>query len=193
MNINEAEEAKKRGAALQSQPLSEEDEALLDGEGGSPKEDEPQKKAPEPGEAREVDGMPAWVVVPPGFKFPKKGRMVWFVRFKAELTDTPDKGDRQAILTALTEADEKVARKRAIGDSGKVMQELSKQMIRAIDGELVDWTGKSGPGNPNMLFRDVGYVYRQELQNIFIKSHQFTPEQREDFFMNCFSVMTVAG
>ena len=86
-----------------------------------------------------------------------------------------------------------MARKRAIGDAAKTMAELSKQMIRAIDGEPVDWTGMSGPGNPNMFFKEIGYISRQELQSIFIKSHQFTPEQRDDFFMSCFAVMTVGG
>jgi hypothetical protein len=51
----------------------------------------------------------------------------------------------------------------------------------------------SGAGNPNTFFKEIGYIARQELQSIFIKSHQFTPEQRDDFFMNCFAVMSVGG
>lgn len=205
MNINEATDAKRRGASkdLPSQQLTPEDEAALDADGeatpahakGLPSDEESAQamREREDLEPPQTEGVPAWVVVPTNFRWPKKTKQVYFVRFRAELTETPEKGERQAILFGLNEADEKIARKRAAGDRDKTIPELTKQMLRAVDGESVDWMAKFGKGNPVTFWKEIGYVARQQLQAIFLKTHQFTPEQQSDFFTNCVAVMSVGG
>ena len=89
--------------------------------------------------------LPEWMKIPAGLKFPT-GRVVSFIRFKAEWTDTPGKGDRTCAMWNLNGADEKLAYSRTRGDSMKLVTELSKQTIRVVRRAQVEldrrWSGQ---------------------------------------------------
>ena len=170
---------------VQAMNATDADEAALDAGEDPPEEDAG-------GSEEDSSDIPEWVEMPPGFKMPV-GRRVVFVKILAGMTDNPSKGDRQCILWNLTEADEKLAIKRTRGEGIRVMDEFSKQMIRAIDGKAVDWTGNAGPRSPNTFWNDIGGKYRQQLKNIYAKNHSMDTAEMVDFFSNCFAVRTVAG
>lgn len=136
-------------------------------------------------------GAPPWVKIPEGFKFPR-GRQVAFIRFRAAWTDTPDKGERQCILWALTDADEKVALSRAMGDVNRAANELAKQMVRGIDGYVADWSGNEGSGNIDRWWTEIGGRCRGMLVRIFTQLHVLNDEERKDFFESCI-VLRTAG
>lgn len=137
-----------------------------------------------------VNGIPDWVIIPQGFKMPTGGRTVSFIKFRAEWTDTPGKGDRQCIIWNLNGADEKLAIARSRGDHMRLMAELTKQMVRAVDGHKVNWSGKGGPGNVDLWYDAIGAKCRQIIQNHYVKTHALTEEERTDFFENCIAVRT---
>lgn len=134
-------------------------------------------------------GAPPWVKIPEGFKFPR-GRQIAFVRFRAEWTDTPEAGERQAILWALTDADEKIALSRAMGDVNRAAGELAKQMVRAIDGYVSDWTGANGPANIDQWWNAIGGRCRGMLIRIFTQLHVLNEDERKDFFEHCIALRT---
>lgn len=115
------------------------------------------------------------------------------MRFRAEWTDAPQKGDRVMVLWSLTEAEEKLAYKRSGDDTRSTIAELSKQSIRAIDGCKADWTRASVPGAVHILWNDLGTRCRQQIMNWYLKSHTLTSEQQQDFFVNCFAVRSAVG
>lgn len=175
----------------EEQPLTLEAEPEPEPEGIGTPEDEAAAAAPakrffEIPDAR-AGGAPPWAKIPAGFKFPR-GRQVAFLRFRAEWTDTPWKGDRQAIVWTLTDADEKVALGRATGDVNRAASELSKQMLRAIDGHEVDWGGTPGPGNVDRWWTEIGGKCRQILVRVYTQLHVLSEEERADFFENCIEV-----
>lgn len=137
----------------------------------------------------EVTTIPEWVKLPPDAKLPE-GRHVVYVLFRPEMTDTPKKGERQCVMWNLTEADEKLAIKRTRGDGIRMIDELTKQMIRVVDGVKADWTGVTGPGSVTQFWDDIGGKCRQQLKNIYSKNHTFSAEEAIDFFTNCIAVRT---
>jgi hypothetical protein len=137
--------------------------------------------------------IPEWVKVPPGLKLPGGGRQVTYVMFRAAWTDCPEKGDRQAILWNLTEADEKFALKRTRGESLRTIDELAKQYIRVVDGVKSNWAGTSGPGSVETFWNDIGAKCRQQLKNLYAKTHMFSADEAVDFFTNCVTVRTVSS
>lgn len=148
---------------------------------------------PEIGEGS--DELPDWVKVPSGegFRFPKNKR-VFFIRIKAEWCDAINKGDRVVICWTLTDAEENMAVKRALGDSTRTYKEMSKLMIRAIDGAKTDWSGNPGPGNIARFWDEIGPVGRNLLINVFHKTHGPKASDIFDFFRSCFvSRSAVAG
>jgi hypothetical protein len=142
--------------------------------------------------APNVEEIPGWVQVPPDLVYPKGGRQVTYVLFKAAWTDVPEKGDRHCVLWNLNEADEKLALKRTRGEALRTIDELAKQMVRCIDGHKSDWTGGFGPGNVDLFWNDIGAKCRQQLKNLYAKTHMFNTEDSIDFFTNCIAVRTVA-
>ena len=133
---------------------------------------------------------PAWVVLPSDLTLPP-GKLVGFMRFRANLTDVAGKGDRHCILWNLSSADEKLALKRTRGDAMRTVQEMAKQMIRSIDGFRVDWTGAFGVGNVDKFWDEIGSRYRQQLVNYYIKTHSLGQAEQADFFANCIAIRTV--
>jgi hypothetical protein len=133
---------------------------------------------------------PAWAVIPDGLKVPQ-GWQLWFVQFRAKLTSTPGKGDRHCVLWNLSEADEKLAAKRAKGDPMRIIDECAKQMIRAVDGAIADWSGNwASPGSIDTFWREIGGKARHKLKELYLKNHTMTTEETADFFENCVAVRT---
>jgi len=177
-------------AVDEEQPLALEDEtypATNDDLSPPAEEPAPRQFAPLP-DARS-GGAPKWATVPPNLKFPR-GRQVAFIRFKAEWTDAPHRGDRQCIVWGLTDIDEKVALGRAIGDPNRAANELAKQMIRSVDGHVVDWSGDPGPGNIDQWWREVGGKCRQMLIRIYTQLHVLSEDDRRTFFESCIELRT---
>lgn len=135
--------------------------------------------------------IPSWVKLPPNFKT-KPGRTLYFVRFRAEWTDAAHKGERQCILWNLTDTDEKFAYKRMRGDAARVLDELTKGMIRVVDGEFVDWS-RGHSSNVERFWAEIGSKCRKQLNAIYSKSHSLTDKERADFFGNCLVVASSAG
>jgi len=136
--------------------------------------------------------VPDWAIVPPTVTLPK-GRIVFYIRFRPEWTDVPGKGERQCILWNLTEADEKLAIKRTRGEALRTIDELTKQMIRVVDGVKSDWTGVTGAGSVSNFWTEIGGKCRQLLKNIYLKNHSLAPEETADFFGHCIAAKTVDG
>ena len=131
-----------------------------------------------------VGGAPAWAKIPSDLKFPR-GRQVAFLRFRQEWTDTPASGERQCIVWSLTDADEKMALSRAMGDAARAASELTKQMLRSVDGFVADWSGAPSPANIDTWWRDIGARCRQMLIRIYTQLHVLSEDERKDFFENC--------
>jgi len=149
-------------------------------------------KDPPAGEAPpQRQDIPAWVKTPPGFVYPR-GRVVSFVRFRADWTDIPSKGERQCVIWYLTSNDEKVAIARTRGDSLRTLAENTKQMVRVIDGRPVDKSGKPGAGNIDGWWNEIGAKCRQQLMSWYLKTHALSAEERVDFFVHCVAVRTLA-
>jgi len=153
-------------------------------------------------ESEETDddlAMPEWVDFPEDLKAPP-GRQVLFVRFKAEWTQDATKGDRHCILWSLSTSDEQFAMKRSQGIHARFMPESTKQMIRAFDGKIVDWTGASkktlmlkGRSSVDQFWEEIGPKCRQQLTNLYVKLHHMNAEDEADFFLSCFAVRSAVG
>lgn len=160
-----------------------------------PKAEESKAEEKEAGPLRmpaPADDLPDWVVMPEKLKVPR-GRQVFFLRFPAEMTHAGWKGDRQCIIWTLSDADEKVAHKRCGGDGNRVSVELTKQMIRAIDGVVADWGAAKGtPGSIDEFWREVGPKGRELLMRVYVRTHH--PDEREvrDFFEHCIAARTAS-
>lgn len=174
---------------------------------GAPDAPDPlEAKAANPGLANDI---PPWVVIPPGMRFPKN-RQVGFIRFPSKWTTAHEKGlvhageeavpseyagarYRQVILWSLTIADEKLARVAAKGDALATYPEMSKRMIRAIDGHLVDWsTGdvEVNEGHVPSFWEEIGPACRDMLVSHYHSTHRLTGDQLKHFFLCCVAVRT---
>lgn len=139
--------------------------------------------------APERGGAPDWVRMPAGLKIPRGARVV-FMKFKAEWTAAPELGERQIICWPISVGDKKLALGRAIGDGSRVLEELTKSMIRAIDGQLVSWDGASTAGNVDLFWQQVGEKIRVMLVQIYLQLHTLNDAETVDFFSNCVAVRT---
>lgn len=159
-------------------------------------EDERYEPAPMFNEPEQSNSeIPSWVVMPPDLKLPS-GRVVAYMLFKAEWTDTPNRGDRHCLLWPLTSRDETIALKRTRGDSQRTLAEMAKQMIRAVDGKTADWglAKANGAAVPNveMFWNDIGAKCRQQITNYYLRTHSMTNEEAASFFGQCLHIRTVA-
>ena len=135
-------------------------------------------------------GIPSWVKVPPNLVFPD-GWQVWFIQFRAEMTNVRRNGDRQAILWALSETDEKRAARRANGIAVRLVDECAKAMIRVIDGRVANWMKKTGPDSVELFWDEIGGKCRHQLKNIYLQSHTMDAKENARFFDECVAVRTV--
>ncbi len=121
------------------------------------------------------------------FRFPR-GRPIMFVRLRAEWTDMPTEGDRLLICWPISYGDQQFAIRRAKGDPNVVTDELTKQMIRAIDGKPVDWTG-GNKQNPDVLWQQIGQKCRYLLTRLYLQNNTLSASETRDFFERCIAVV----
>lgn len=175
------------------------------------------------------EDVPEWAAahLPAVLKIPPQRRPI-FLRFKSAWTDEPSKGvevswprfvpgqhdeagrplvvhephlTRVLVLWSLSDAEERMALKRAAGDRSGVIIESTKQMIRAVDGKPVDWTSRGwGKGkmegeayNPHRLWTELGAKCRGPLQNIYLKAHALNDGEMADFLLHGVRVTTVVA
>jgi len=152
-----------------------------------------EKNSPPPAATREepkdTESLPEWAVWPADLKIPP-GREVTFLRFRARWTAKPKGQDRQCIVWALSDADEKLAIQRARGESARSIAELTKQTVRGIDGKRTDWSQRDPSASPERFWDEIGPKGRMMLQNYYMKTHSLTQEDQLDFFENCIAVTT---
>lgn len=157
-----------------------------------PKPEEPEEPKGPPQLPAPTDALPDWVVMPEKLKVPR-GRQVFFLKFPAAMTHAGWKGDRQCIIWTLSDADEKVAHKRCGGDGNRVSVELTKQMIRAIDGVVADWGAAKGtPGSIDEFWREVGPKGRELLMRVYVRTHHPDESEVRDFFERCIAARTAS-
>jgi hypothetical protein len=140
---------------------------------------------PEP----EGDDVPDWVVIPDNMKIPR-GKRLTFVRFRANWTDSPFKGERQCVIWTLTDGEEKLANDRCAGSPTRAPAEYTKQMIRVVDGVLVDWSKTRGPGSVDEFWKEIGPKCRSMLMRMYTQLHLPSDEDINDFFQHCVAVRT---
>lgn len=122
-----------------------------------------------------VEGAPSWALVPPDLIIPR-GVEVAFMKIQGRLKEWI------IVIWELSVRDEKLARARCLGDTSRAVEESAKQMVRALNGEMV--TG----ANPIMIeefWEDIGAKYRTLLNTWFLKAHSLEQEERLSFFSNC--------
>jgi hypothetical protein len=206
-------EEQKSVPKVAEQPLEfeSEEEETDEPEGEVVEEDaEEEKKATRPMyldlPETQTGGAPPWVLIPKGMKFPK-GRQVLFIRIPGKWTDAPKMGKplpveddesllmngtggpwRQAILWSLSVGDEKLAMQRALGDGNRLAPELAKQMIRAIDGAVADWSGMPGDGQVEVFWDQIGSRGRMLLNQLFSRLHVLPGEDQKRFIESCVAV-----
>ncbi len=136
---------------------------------------------------------PNWAVIPPNdstghpFRFPR-GRSVLFIRLLKEWTDMPTSGDRQIICWPLTPGDYRFALDRAQGDGNRVNDELTKQMIRAIDGHPADW-GAGTQYSPDVFWTQIGQKCRYLLTRVYLQLNTLSAKETKTFFDSCIAVV----
>lgn len=130
-----------------------------------------------------VTGAPDWVRQPPNFTMPV-GWTIWYVRFRANQTNTPSKGDRHCILWNLSEADEKLAARRCLNNANRAVSEMTKQMIRAVDGVLAT------PEARDVFWSEIGGKGRAQLHGLYARTHMMDEKENTDFFASCIASRT---
>lgn len=133
---------------------------------------------------------PKWAKLPQGMRFPK-GIDVLFVLIKAEWTMYPGKGDRQCILWAMTDGDQKMAIGRSMGDRNRLGIEMTKQMIRSADGQTINWTGDpSATGiDVDRFWHEIGPKGRNLLDRVTTQLCVMNETEYADFFEHCIAAV----
>lgn len=90
---------------------------------------------------------------------------------------------RQCICIPLNVADKKFAIGRSQGDANRMVDELTKQMIRACDGAEADWAMGAGPHD--IFWNEIGEKCRALLTRMFNKLHILPMEETQDFLQRC--------
>lgn len=135
-------------------------------------------------------------MLPASFASPK-GKTPAFMKFPADMTETPWKGDRYCVLWTLSYADEKRAIARSGGQPGGMIPEMTQGMIRVIDGK---WTAMSGRTptaaerfeKVSVFWEEIGPGCRQVLETFYINQHNLSMEQKARFFTECVAFRSVA-
>jgi hypothetical protein len=190
------------------QAIEFEDDKAEDQEASEP--DAPEPEAPKPLQLPEPEdgGAPDWAHVPQGMRFPR-GRQFLFIRVPSKWTDTPKVGRplrvedeaavriagagalwRQMVVWSVDVGDMKHAIQRSQGDANRLSEELTKQMIRAVDGVRTDWTGNPGEGSMDVFWNQIGQKNRQLMQRVWSMLNVHTREAQVDFFESCVAVRT---
>jgi hypothetical protein len=170
--------------AFRESQMSEEERAAMGAEDG-------EDATPPVPAGKKIEGAPDWAIIPADLTLPE-GKEACFVRFRAAWTDYPSRGDRQCILWTLSDSDEKLAAKRARGDANRIIIELTKGCIRAIDGHRADWV-RPGPASVERFWNEIGAKCRSMLTNYYFKNHSLSTEEQADFFTSCIAFKRVAA
>lgn len=209
---DKSEEYEQPAPRIAERPLELEPEEEVENEG---EDDEPEKEEPEAKRAvfdipdAAPGGLPPWVLVPDGFRFPR-GKSLIFTRFKSSWTDTPWKGEpiidpktgkpyvehrpdgsekvilwRQCVCWQLSVGDKRLAIGRSMGDFQRAADEMTRQMIRIADGNRIDWTEG---GYVEVFWNEIGERCRGLLNRIFNRLHVLDVESTADFLQNCIEV-----
>lgn len=158
--------------------------------------------------------VPGWALWPAGLAVPR-GRVAYFVRFASNWTDAPGMGVEQAltpeddvawklagvtppqrwrlaIFWSLSIGDQKIALGRANGDGNRFNTELAKQMVRSIDGVIVnrDGTGSAASGNLDLWWEQLGERCRAELTRMCVRVSTLTMQERALFLGRCVAART---
>lgn len=148
--------------------------------------------------------FPSWAKVPIGLKIPA-GYTIWFIplwtRFMAKKTggeevvlrDGSRRTCRQIVLWECNLGDRRVAFKRAAGDPNRAADELTMQMIRAVDGEPVTWADMKSAAYPPRIWAEMGPKYRDLMHKLYTSAHVLSEDMLRDFFANCVEVRTAAS
>lgn len=158
-------------------------------------------------------GVPFWVILPQQpIKYPR-GRQIVFLKFRSSWTDAPWKGSpildprtgkpmverrlegdreveeiilwRQCICWTISVGDKKNAMQRSMGDQDRAIDEMTRQFIRVVDGEIVDW---GVAGAIDIFWNDLGEKCRGLIQRIFNRMHVLSPAETVDFLANCVAI-----
>ena len=132
-----------------------------------------------------TQALPEWAKMPPDLKLPR-GKVLAFMKFEPETTDAPDKGVRQAVLWSLSVRDERFARQRTFGEPSRIYEEMTKGMIRAIDGLKVE----GDPGAVESFWDEIGPKNRSILTTWYHSQHGVTEVDRLRFFASCVATRT---
>lgn len=168
--------------------------------------------------------IPSWALpaIPQGMRFPP-GKAVAFMRVRSSWTDSPQKGvqsiwrrprdprdlaagfdseevlSRVAICWSITYGEERNALKRS-REPTMTYDELTKQMIRAVDGRKVDWAGEyAKPENagslvsPEEFWRDLGVKCRPLFIAQYRQLHNLKEEELADFLSSSLVVVRAVG
>lgn len=155
-------------------------------------EEEQQPEPPRPAlPASSGEDVPEWALLPGNMKVPK-GRQIVFLRFPPSLTGNPHRGERQCIVWTLNDGEEKLANDRTGGSAARAAAEFTKQMVRAVDGVVVDWSKSKGPGSIDEFWREIGPKGRNMLMRIYTQLHLASDEETRDFFESCVAVRTAS-
>jgi hypothetical protein len=129
--------------------------------------------------------LPDWAEVPESLQIPP-GRTITFVRFKPDVMLNKTSPGHTLILWPLTVREEKIAIKRARGEVGEMMDELTKICVRCVDGK---------PVQPAMaaqvlgkLWDEIGLKCVSQLRNWYQRNHTMDQEQIVDFYGSCIVV-----
>lgn len=147
----------------------------------------------EGGDPTQVDSadptaLPDWVVIPPEVKMPPPGRRLVAIKFEPDITERADLGDRWCLCWSLSLNEERAATARMKGDPARFHFEMSKAMLKVIDGRPVDWSGAINGVhgvNPDVFMEQIGFIGREILAMTFQRLHNMSAERRLDFHARC--------
>lgn len=175
------------GAVMDEVPIEELQPPAVELKTEEPKKTTTRQMVPKSDGVRRA---PVWAKIPKGMKFPK-GIDVLILRLRPEWTMYPGKGERQVIIWQVTDGDQKLAISRAMGDSNRLGIEMTKQMIRAADGQQINWTGDpSAPGiDIDRFWHEIGQKGRSILHRITNQLCVMSEEEHADFFAHCIAAV----
>lgn len=167
------------------------DSSAIDDEEFDENEDNlpPHKEKPDAREKDLANQPPEWFNVPVNWRLPKGGKQVYFHKFLSEWTDIPEKGERQCAIWSNTVGDERFASVNARGKGDeRNLEENTKRMIRVVDGEVADWTGRTA--NVEKFWNEIGPKCRSILKQKYLMLHVMSPMEKMLFFTECSAVLT---
>lgn len=143
---------------------------------------------PESGPLLQVPAYFPRAMIPKDIAFPK-GIEVLFIKIPGKFTAARHRGDRFLIVWGSSEADEKLSIGRAMGDNNRGVAELTKQVIRAVDGHIADWSGMPTPGSIDQIWRELGPKGRNLMIRLMTKINTLDESELTYFFEACIAVV----